>query len=99
MNRLPGPGAGIALCAILVLAVLSAENFTAVRADHDCSGEGCPVCLLMQGARILNRQLKHAAFPPGIFSGAVPAIVFVSHLAARRPVSANSVTLKVRMNE
>jgi hypothetical protein len=98
MNRPPGLGAGAALCVCLVLTALFSENFTAVRADHDCPGEGCPVCLLIQGARTLTRQLKHAAFPSGLLSGAVPVIV-LAWLAARRPVSASSVTLKVKMNE
>ena len=99
MNRLPGPGAGIALFACVVLASLFSENFTAACADHDCRGEGCPVCLLIQGARTLTRQLKHAAFPSGLFSGAVPVTVLLSWFAARRPVSASSVKLKVKMNE
>jgi hypothetical protein len=99
MNRLTDLGAGIVLCACLILTSLFSENFTAACADHDCRGGGCPVCLLMQGARTLTRQLRHAAFPSGLFSGAVPVIVLLSWLAARRPVSASSVKLKVKMNE
>jgi hypothetical protein len=97
VNRPPGPGTGVALCACLVLAALFSENFTAARAGHDCPGEGCPVCLLIQGA--LTRQPKHAAFPAGLFSGAAPLVIPVPWLAVRRPVSASSVTLKVKMNE
>jgi hypothetical protein len=99
MNRSPGLGTGITLCVCVILASLFSENFTALRADHDCPGEGCPVCLLIQEARTLTRQFKHAAFPSGLFSGAVPVIVLVSWLAARRPVSASSVKLKVKMTE
>ncbi|MDR1575408.1 MAG: hypothetical protein LBS37_05325 [Treponema sp.] len=99
MNRLPGLGAGAALCVCLVLAALFSENFTAVRADHDCHGAGCPVCLLIQGARLLTRQSKYAAFPSGLFPGAVPVIVLVSWLAARWPAPASSVVLKVKMNK
>jgi hypothetical protein len=99
VNRLPALGTGIALCACLVLAALFSENFIAVRADHDCSGEGCPVCLLAEGARTLTRQLKHAAFPAGLFPGAAPLVVPVPGRAVLYPVSASSVTLKVKMNE
>jgi hypothetical protein len=97
VNRPPGPGTGIALCVCLVLAALFSDHFIAVRADHDCPGEGCPVCLLLEEAR--TRQLKHAAFPAGLFSGAAPLVVPVPGRAALYPVSASSVTLKVKMNE
>jgi hypothetical protein len=99
MKRTAGLGAGVALCLCVVLASLFSENFIAARADHDCRGEGCPVCLWLQGARTLARQFKYAVFPSGLFPGALPLLLPVSGLAALRPAPASSVKLKVKMNE
>jgi hypothetical protein len=99
MNRLPDFRAGIVLCLCAVLAVLSAENFAAVHVDHDCRGEVCPVCLWIQGVRLLAGQPRHTAFPFSLPPGSVLIFVLVSRLAALRPAAASSVKLKVKMNK
>ncbi|MDR2111314.1 MAG: hypothetical protein LBP32_08415 [Spirochaetaceae bacterium] len=77
-----------------LLPVLSVD-FISSRADHDCSGRDCPVCVQIQGARNFLRQLGSAAVP-------LPAFVwFFVPLALMVPVllfPPTSVFLKVRLN-
>jgi hypothetical protein len=99
MKRLPGFPAALALCVCAAAVFLFSENFIAVHTDHDCRGEGCPVCLRIQEARFLPRQLKYTMFPFGLPPGVVLLIVLALRLAALRVISTSSVLLKVKMNE
>jgi hypothetical protein len=77
--------------------VISSENFTVIHAIHDCTGPGCPVCLLIQLAREFIRHTRDtfgaAAFP--LIAGAV---FFTVRPAAFYHAAAVPVTLKVRLN-
>jgi hypothetical protein len=74
------------------------ETIIALPPDHDCCGEGCPVCLLTERAENFSRQPKYIAFHPG-FSGAnlLPFAV-VLNFTVFRPMPLSSVRLKVKMN-
>jgi hypothetical protein len=87
---------GLALCCCAATICFS-ENSAALLANHDCCGEGCPVCFLAQEGANCFRQLKYIpvfpAFPGVLISAAIRAQFSVSYGA---PVSA--VGLKVKMN-
>ncbi|MDR2135533.1 MAG: hypothetical protein LBO76_02855 [Treponema sp.] len=88
--------AGLVLCCCCAWAILFSGLFAAPHAGHDCCGEGCPRCALIQGALNLSRQLRPAppAFPPPVF--------LLSPLAAGLfiffAIPASAVRLKVRIN-
>jgi hypothetical protein len=89
---------GLILCCCGVALFLVSETCTAFHADHDCCGEGCPVCSLLQDLARGSRQFRYApavpAFPPGV--------VLLAALGARflvcRGIPVSGVRLKVKMN-
>ena len=87
---------GLSLCFITTAMV--AETIVAVNADHDCLGESCPVCVMVQQAENFSRQFKYAAFDSGFSTtGIIPARAVLS-FAVFSPVPLSSVRLKVKMN-
>jgi hypothetical protein len=80
------------------MTALVSETIIAVQPDHDCCGEDCPVCLLMQRVENFSRQLKNAAARPGFSSGDLLPVIVVLNFAVLHLVPLNSVRLKVKMN-
>jgi hypothetical protein len=93
------PALGIVLCVCFIALALSAETFAGAHAEHDCYGEGCPVCLQIQWARDFSRQFRHVFFhfPIPLKITLVGALVLRPALMAY--LSPTSVNLKVKMNE
>jgi hypothetical protein len=83
----------------LVMSSLFAENFALSHARHDCSGEGCPVCLAIRETGNFLRHFKSMAlysnFPISVFSTTALALGFAVFYGG--PI--NAVRLKVKMNE
>jgi hypothetical protein len=50
----------LVLAACIAFSVIFAESLTAAGHDHDCAGEGCPVCLCIEAANNLLKVLKLA---------------------------------------
>ena len=60
------------LCGMVVFAVLFSAVFIAMEADHDCSGENCPVCACLQLCeQFLHRTLGMAAGAPVLAASAL----------------------------
>jgi len=77
------------LCAILLLAlVLAAALELAAAADHDCSGDDCPVCALLSRCEQVLRQCCPAASVSvkNVRPDALPAPLTVLLTAALTPV-------------
>jgi hypothetical protein len=87
-------GGRLVLCACFTAAVLFSEFFIASQWDHDCCGEGCPVCCLVQGAVNFSRQLRPAPVFLILLSLFLPGVLVLRLCLA--PV--NSVRLKVKIN-
>ncbi|MFP3090533.1 hypothetical protein LQZ21_09430 [Treponema sp. TIM-1] len=87
----------ISLCFCFVSASLFSENYILPHGEHDCPGEGCPVCPLIQGAANFSRQAKNAVLPE--YSAAVRWMALVMlHLVVFRFIPLSAVRLKVKMN-
>ena len=87
---------GLLLC--FIMSAIVTETIAAVNNDHNCSGEGCPVCVMVQQAENFCRQFKYAAFDSGFSAtGILPARAVLS-FAVFSPVPLSSVRLKVKMN-
>jgi hypothetical protein len=80
------------------MGLLFSGIFAAVHSDHDCPGEGCPVCLQIQGAVNFLRQCKSAAFHDAFSQGAFLAVIFILRSAVFCFIPSSSVRLKVKMN-
>jgi hypothetical protein len=86
----------LALC--FIIAAVVSETVIAVHADHDCRGEGCPVCLLMQRAENFSRNSGYAAIHSVFSAAGLLLAAVVLNFAVFRPVPLSSVRLKVKMN-
>jgi hypothetical protein len=86
----------ISLC--FVSASLFSENYIVFHGEHDCRGEGCPACLLIQRAENFFRQSKGIAFYSGYSAAVLWMALFVLHLAVFRFIPLSAVRLKVKMN-
>jgi hypothetical protein len=86
----------LALC--FAAASLFSENYVLSHAGHDCPGEDCPVCLLIQRAEHFSRQSKNAVFYPGCSAAirwtAAPSLCLVGF----HVIPLSNVRLKVKMN-
>ena len=85
------------LALLLLLALVLCALCIAAEADHDCTGEDCPVCALVHQCENLLRQLAAA-----IAAAAAAAVVGVLCTSAvRHPCILRRVTpvsFKVRLN-
>jgi hypothetical protein len=79
-----------------VCAALFSESPAGPGREHDCRGEGCPICLLIQKAENFSRHCKapHAGFPVKF----LPPASFVVISACFYHAAINAVRLKIRMN-
>jgi hypothetical protein len=77
---------------------LFSESYILFHRDHDCSGEGCPLCVSIQRAENFFRQLKCAASYPGFSAAALLLSTFVLKFVIFRFVPLSAVQLKVKMN-
>ena len=87
------------LCVGLVLVLAVSAAFVAHEADHDCSGEDCPICLIIANTIRLLRM-------PGLAAAALLSLFLLSGSSARcrlnRPAGFFSGTLvswKIRLND
>jgi hypothetical protein len=86
----------MAVC--VVFSVVFTETLIAEERDHDCIGEGCPICIQIEAAKNFLKTFKFASF----------SLLFAAFLAlsAQKPPSfgkyfhflLSSVALKVRFN-
>lgn len=79
-------------------ACLFSEDYAASHREHDCRGEGCPVCFLIQGAENFFRQFKCTALYTGFSVNALVMAVFILHAVVFCVLPLSSVRLKVKMN-
>ncbi|MDR1788509.1 MAG: hypothetical protein LBR16_08705 [Treponema sp.] len=88
----------VVTAAFLVLAAFLAEGFLLSALDHDCIGEGCPVCAQIHAAqRILEGLCRLGAAV--LFAGAASlcAAYLAARDAARAPALRTPVTLKIKI--
>jgi hypothetical protein len=80
------------------MASLFAESHILSHRDHQCSGEDCPVCLMIQRAENFFRLLKSAAFYSGFSAAALLTAFFILKFVVFRFVPLSAVQLKVKLN-
>lgn len=77
-NNMRRAGAALLSCA-LALTVLLSCLFVAAEADHDCEGDGCPVCELIQA---VSHGIDQGGIAPASAGGAHALPLPVMALAA-----------------
>lgn len=87
------------LAAAVIIVVLCSSFYIAVEADHDCTGEDCPICTVVQQCENTVRLMSDgtAAQMVSLFFAAVlfPVCVYTVPLL----VSSSLITSKVRLND
>ncbi|MCR4667888.1 MAG: hypothetical protein K5774_00760 [Clostridia bacterium] len=103
MGMLKAPAAKRTTAAVIGLALLVAMLFSAFyiaeEADHDCTGEDCPVCACIQ---ICENTLHRLGDGSTFLLRILAAVFFVVLVAAVIPAAVSRGTLitrKVRMND
>jgi hypothetical protein len=81
-----------------IMAALSSESFIITHGDHDCPGDGCPVCAQIQGGAGFSGNLRSAGYyplpAPRVFSA--EPVVSKNPVCGRAPIS--PVLQKIKMN-
>jgi hypothetical protein len=93
-----GRRTALILCVSFMALSFFSEAFILDHTDHDCCGDGCPVCLQIQWAQDFSRQFRYA--PAQFFLSIKTPLffVFVLKLFFLNPLPLSSVSLKVKMN-
>ena len=96
-EKMKRTAAGI-IALMLLVVLLFFSFFIAVEADHDCVGEGCPVCVCIQQCEETLHQIGGGiAFQAAVI---VPAFfLFITILISFFGVAVNTlVSRKIRLN-
>jgi hypothetical protein len=80
------------------MSAVVSETLIAVYAEHDCVGEGCPLCILIQRMENYFRQSKCAVFHPGFSITDILLASLILNFAVFRIIPLSAVRLKVKMN-
>ena len=89
--------AGILGIGMLVIVLLSAI-FITVEADHDCTGEECPICVSIRQCESTLRQIGNSAAAGIMVSVPVLIVFFAVTLFAGILRQETPVSRKVRLN-
>ncbi|MDR1985454.1 MAG: hypothetical protein LBP88_00595 [Treponema sp.] len=81
-----------------VFGFLVSETLVITREDHACCGEGCPVCLQIQWAQHVFKQVKHALAYHALPASTVAPEAIMTSLALGTLIPLSTVRLKVKMN-
>ncbi len=86
------------LTVLFAIVVLFSHIFTAAEADHDCSGEDCPVCQVVAAVENAFKGLSAAKVSDSsafvLFFAAVVLVLF----AADEVLRSTLITLKVKLS-
>ena len=88
----------IALAICIVFSVFFTENLAAGEHDHDCIGEGCPVCLQIEIANNFLKTLKTAGLVMFLTVLLMSPAQTLHKLSEIAPLSYSPIMLKVRFN-
>ncbi len=88
------------LCLGLVFVLFASSAYIIHEANHDCTGEDCPVCQMIA----VNLSVLRLSVIAGLASTAIRALLnlFRSHQRAERsdfPFFGTLVSLKIRLND
>jgi hypothetical protein len=85
----------LGFCAAMT--ALFSESYILFHRNHDCSGEGCPLCLLIRRVENFSRELKSAASCSGFSAASLLPAAFILKFVVFRFVPLSAVQLKVKM--
>ncbi len=87
----------IMIMMLLVIALFSAY-FIAAEADHDCCGEDCPICSMVQQCERALRETGDGMAAAAVSILPVLIFLFYTNLLTEVQPCATPVSLKIRLN-
>ena len=86
------------MAVLMFFIMLFSASFIAIEADHDCTGEDCPICACIAQCENTLHQIGdgvavQAAVIVPVFFMLIPAVLFADDFTRETPVSR-----KVRLN-
>lgn len=88
----------VILTVLFAITIFFAHIFTVCEADHDCHGEDCPVCQLIQVAENFFKGMT-AAEIIAVFAAVVFAAAVVSAVLSKNFIFQTLVTLKIKLSD
>lgn len=88
----------LCICICVAAAFLLSEAFIITHADHDCTGEHCPICAQIHTIENLLKQLGIAGIAIWVAFFTLLAVFSFVDRGNTRADSITLITLKVRMN-
>ena len=89
---------GALLAVLLVVALVAPALFVLVEANHDCSGDDCAVCQIIEGAFALVNQGADVPHSLALEGAAGFLVLLCLQLVGRRAPGDTPISLKVRLN-
>lgn len=87
-----------AVCLIFIALIFLSAAFIIYEADHDCTGDNCPICACIQSAGQTLKLLGSAAAASQLFSAGAFLTLVVLSLSLSVLTSSTPVSQKIRMN-
>lgn len=87
------------LCLFLLLAFLLSALFLAAEAGHRCSGEDCPICICMQLAERVLRQIGGAVLGAALLLFLLPSVRRRCRIPETDRTPMTLVSQKVRLDD
>ena len=87
-----------AFAAILLLSVLFSVCYIALKAEHDCSGDECPVCVFLALCEQNIREYRFAILLLALFFLITPTIPLIHQSGTQCFRMETPVSLKVQLN-
>ncbi|MBO4386698.1 MAG: hypothetical protein J5817_06725 [Treponema sp.] len=86
----------IFLLALLSFVLLLGSDL--IHAGHECSGDDCPVCLLIQSAKNTLASVENPANTQGFLHSVLPSLIFILFLSHLYICGETPVSKKIRKN-
>lgn len=87
------------ICAVFILVTFFSVFFIVKEADHDCTGEGCPICACIHQAEETLKQLGTGTVGASDFQPAVAMFALALVCAFLFVPYTSLVSQKVRLND
>lgn len=91
--------AALVIASLILCALLVSECFLAAESDHDCTGDNCAVCCVLNVCENVLRTLGTTLMLAAVCALVREACARVQSFAAFSAVSANPVSLKVKLSD
>ena len=88
----------IILAVLFASVMLFLNAFAVLEADHDCSGEQCEICSVLEAVETTKKGIFYVAICAAIAVAAVFAAVLFIFYCAKQIFSSTLISLKVKLS-